>query len=465
MALRFTNTLTRRLETFKPIHTGEVRLYTCGPTVYDTAHIGNLRTFMFEDLLRRYLLYKGYKVTHVMNITDVDDKTIERAHTEGKPLSAITGHYTQLFLEDLRTLNILTPDHLPRATEFIPQMVAGIETLLEKRHAYQTDEGSVFFDVSSFPEYGCLARLDSRQLLSGERVAEDNYEKEEARDFALWKARKPTDGDNAWPSPWGAGRPGWHIECSVMSTHFLGEHFDIHCGGVDNIFPHHENEIAQSRCMFDTPFVNLWLHSEHLIVEGRKMSKSLGNFYTLRDILDKQFSAEAVRYTLLATHYRQKLNFTFPRVRESQKAINRLRELARRLEEVPSSQTGAQLVPPDAAVEAALDHDLNIAGALGAIFGWAKELFNRMDENDLSRQAARRSLEALRRYDDILGVIYFNLELEPDEEIKALIKERDRARKARDWARADAIRNELRTRGIILEDTPSGTIWKKGQNP
>jgi len=462
MSLKLYNTLSRRLETVGPIRPGEVGLYTCGPTVYDTAHIGNMRTFMFEDLLKRYLLYEGYKVTHVMNITDVDDKTIDRAISEDRPLSEITGHYTRLFLEDVKTLNILPPDHLPRATEFIPQMVEGIKVLLEKGHAYQTDEGSVFFDVSSFPEYGRLARLDPQELRSGERVADDNYEKEEARDFALWKARKPADGDNAWSSPWSEGRPGWHMECSIMSTHFLGEHFDIHCGGVDNIFPHHENEIAQSRCIWNTPFVNLWVHGEHLIVEGQKMSKSLGNYYTLPDILDRQFSAEAVRYTLLATNYRQKLNFTFPKVRESQKAINRLRELARRLEEVPPSQTGARPKSPDAAVEAALDDDLNIAGALGAIFGWAKELFNHMDDGDLSHQAARESLAALRRYDDILGVIYFNLDVEADEDVRALIKEREQARKARDWARADAIRDQLLARGIILEDTPTGTVWKKG---
>ena len=462
MALKFTNTLSRRLETFEPIHAGEVRLYTCGPTVYDTAHIGNLRTFMFEDLLKRYLLYKGYRVSHVMNITDVDDKTIGRAIAEGQPLAELAEHYSQLFLEDLRTLNILPADHLPRATEFVPQMVEAIKVLLKKGHAYRTDEGSVFFDISSFPEYGRLARLDPQQLRSGERVADDDYEKGEARDFALWKAHKPTDGDYAWPSPWGEGRPGWHIECSIMSTHFLGKHFDIHCGGVDNIFPHHENEIAQSQSLLDTPFVNLWLHSEHLIVEGQKMSKSLGNIYTLRDVLDKKCSPEAVRYTLLTTHYRQNLNFTFSRVRESQKAVNRLRELSRRLEEVPPSQTGARSEPPNEAVEATLDDDLNIAGALGAVFGWAKELFGRMDEHNLSHEAARMSLKALRRYDDILGVIYFNLDLEADEGIKALIEERDRARKARDWTRADAIREELLARGIVLEDTPAGTVWKKG---
>lgn len=461
MALRLTNTLSRRLKTFKPLKAGEVRLYTCGPTVYDAAHIGNLRTFMFEDLLKRYLLYKGYEVIHVMNITDVDDKTIGRAINEGRPLAELAKYYTDLFLEDIQTLNILPADHFPRATEFIPHMVEGIKALLEKGHAYQTSDGSVFFDVSSFPDYGQLAHLDPEQLRLGERVVDDSYEKEEARDFALWKSRKPADGEYAWPSPWGEGRPGWHMECSIMSTHLLGQHFDIHCGGVDNIFPHHENEIAQTRCLYHTPFVNFWLHSEHLIVDGEKMSKSLGNFYTLGDVLEKQCTPEAVRYTLLATHYRQQLNFTFAKVHESQKAVNRLRELNRRLMEVPPSQTGIKSTPPNAGVEKALDDDLNIAGALGVIFSWAKELFGLLDEHNLSYESAQEALVALHKYDSILGVIYFNTADSLSEEIEALIRERDQAREARDWATADRIREQLLTRGIILEDTPTGTVWKK----
>ena len=461
MPLKLRNTLTRRVEALKPISSGEVRLYTCGPTVYDTAHIGNMRTFLFEDLLKRYLLYKGFKVTHVMNITDVDDRTIERAIREDRPLAELTEHYTQLFHKDLERLNILPADHLPRATEFIPQMVEGIRVLMEKGHAYETPEGSVFFDVSSFPDYGQLAHLDPQQLRTGERVVDDHYEKEEVRDFALWKARKPSDGAYGWPSPWGEGRPGWHMECSIMSTHYLGDHFDIHCGGVDNIFPHHENEIAQSRCMRETPFVNLWLHSEHLIVDGKKMSKSLGNYYTLEDVLGQNYSPEAIRYTLLSTHYRQKLNFTFSKVQESQKAVNRLRELVRRLEEVDRSQEGVDLRSPDGEVEAALDNDLNISGALGAIFNWAKELFSLLDDRRLSWDSAQESLQALHRYDGILGVIYFNLESELEDELAVLIREREEARRAKDWKKADAIRDKLQTRGILLEDTPTGTIWKK----
>lgn len=460
MSLRLYNTLSRRLATLKPLHAGEVRMYTCGPTVYDSAHIGNLRTFMFEDLLRRYLTYRGYKIVHVMNITDVDDKTIQRATAEGRTLAELTDPYTREFESDLKTLNILLAHHRPRATEFIPRMVEQIQILIDKGHAYKSDDGSVYFDVSSFSRYGQLTRLDPEQMRVGERVADDDYEKEGVRDFALWKSFKPADGNVGWPSPWGRGRPGWHMECSAMSTHFLGDHFDLHCGGVDNIFPHHENELAQSQCISGTPFVNLWLHSEHLVVDGQKMSKSEGNFYILRDILAKGFSPEAVRYTLLTTHYRQRLNFTLPKVGESQKAINRLRELARRLEEVPPDADGEALSLPDEGVEAALDDDLNIAGALGAVFGWAHELFALMDSQQLSAPSAHESLAALRRYDEILGVIF--TAGEAGEEIEALVKAREAARSVKDWARADAIRDQLLEQGIFLEDTPTGTVWKKG---
>ncbi len=461
MTLKLYNTLSRRLEKLEPIEPGVVRLYTCGPTVYDTAHIGNFRTFIFEDLLKRYLIYSGLKVQHVMNITDVDDKTIMRSQESGIPLAEFTADYTEDFRNDLEILNMIEADHLPRATEYVPKMVAAIEQLVIKGHAYVTDDGSVFFAVASFPEYGRLARLDPDQLRSGSRVADDTYDKAAARDFALWKAHKPEDGDVAWPSPWGRGRPGWHIECSIMSIHFLGEQLDIHCGGVDNIFPHHENEIAQSRCLHAGPFVNLWLHSEHLIVDGRKMSKSLGNYYILADLLEKGFSPEAVRYTLLSTHYRKKLNFTFDRLQESQQAINRLRELVRRLEQVESGLEGSTLPPPNDRLAAALDDDLNIAGALGAIFAWAHDLFGLLDQGELSGASAGECLTTLRRYDEILGVIFFDPGT-PDEEVTTLIAEREAARQTRDWARADEIREQLRQRGIQLEDTSAGTIWKRG---
>ena len=462
MTLRLTNTLTRRKETFEPICSGKIGLYTCGPTVYDAAHIGNLRTFMFEDFLKRFLQFKGYQIKHVMNITDVDDRTIQRAISENIALPQLTTRYRDQFLADMKTLNILPADNLPAATEFIPHMIEGIAVLLKKGHAYRTDDGSIFFNVSSYKDYGQLARLDPEQTRTGERVAADNYDKEEVRDFALWKARKPEDGEYTWPSPWGNGRPGWHIECSAMSMHFLGEHFDIHCGGVDNIFPHHENEIAQSRCITGKQFVNFWLHSEHLIVDGQKMSKSLGNYYTLTDILKKGYSPEAVRYTLLSTHYRQKLNFTFGKINESQKAINRLRELIQRLEAVPETMGGEVLEFPLAEFESALDDDLNISGALGVLFGWVKKLFIALDANKVSANTAQTSLKGLRRIDDILGMIYHRREREDKAMIEALVKERDAAREASNWKRADEIRDDLRARGIVLEDTTDGTKWKEG---
>jgi len=459
MALRFHNTTSRKLEELVPIKPGRVGLYTCGPTVYDTAHIGNLRTFLFEDLLKRYLIYKGLQVHHIMNITDVDDRTIAKVNREGRSLSEITNYYADKFFTDLDKLGILPADSYPRATEYVSEMIAGIERLIEKGHAYITDDGSVFFSVSSFPDYGQLAHLEVDQLRLGERVASDDYEKEEIRDFVLWKAFKPEDGAVKWESPWGWGRPGWHMECSIMSTEFLGEHFDIHCGGVDNIFPHHENEIAQSKCLYDTPFVNLWMHSEHLIVDGRKMSKSEGNFYTLDDLLEQGLAPDAIRYCLLSTHYRQKLNFTVERVRDAQKAINRLRELVRRLEAVNQHNWGRSPAAPDDTLVSALDDDLNIAGALGAIFSWAKELFAHLDDGALSGLGAQEALSALKKYDQLLGVIFSKEAI--GEDIEALITEREAARTNSEWARADEIRDQLLGQGIILEDTPSGTIWKR----
>ena len=460
MALRFHNTVSRKLEVLVPIQPGKIGLYTCGPTVYETAHIGNLRTFMFEDLLKRYLTYKGFLVHHIMNLTDVDDRTIAKVNAEGRSLSEITNFYADQFFEDLDKLDIRPADSYPRATEHIVEMISGIERLVEKGHGYVTDDGSVFFSVSSFPAYGQLAHLDANQMRMGERVASDDYEKEEIRDFVLWKAYKPEDGDVKWKSPWGWGRPGWHMECTVMSIEYLGEHFDIHCGGVDNIFPHHENEIAQSRCLYNTPFVNLWLHSEHLIVDGRKMSKSEGNFYTLNDLLDQGLAPDAIRYCLLSTNYRQKLNFTVERVHESQKAINRLRELVRRLEKVDNNVACDTVLAPDNNFAAALDDDLNIAGALGVLFSWVKELFARLDAGKINDQAAELALGALHKYDEVLGVIFKAAAL--DQEIDELIAQRETARANKEWTRADEIRDQLVERGILLEDTVAGTIWKRG---
>jgi cysteinyl-tRNA synthetase len=462
--MKFFNTLNRKKEKFKPLVKGKVGLYTCGPTVYDYAHIGNLRAFLFEDLLRRYLEFAGMEVLHVMNITDIDDKTIRRSQEEGRSLADFTDEYTQAFFDDLKALNIVSAHHYPRATEFIPQMIQVIQTLEKKGYTYTTDDGSVFFKISEFNEYGKLAHLDPEKLKSGERVEDDEYDKEEGRDFALWKSYKPTDGDAYWDSPWGKGRPGWHIECSAMSTHYLGNYFDIHCGGVDNIFPHHENEIAQSCAASGEAFVNYWLHNEHLLVESQKMSKSAGNFYSLKDLLDKGFSPEAIRYTLISTHYRSKLNFTSDKVRASQKCIHKLRELKRRLEKV---EDDGSKVDSDSEIEnmlirfsEKLSDDLNISGALGELFIWVNIIFVKLDDKTLVYSSAKEALKALDIVDAVLGVMD-NSNSEVNENIQLLIDERNMARLNKDWGKADSVRDQLDKMGIVLDDTTDGTIWKK----
>ena len=458
------NTLHRKKEKFNPLNKGKVSLYTCGPTVYDFAHIGNLRAFLFEDILRRYLEFLGLKVLHVMNITDIDDKTIRRSMEEGKSLLDFTNEYTAAFFEDLKILNVRLAHHYPRATEFVSQMIHTIQKLEKKGFTYTAEDGSVFFKISQFPEYGKLARLDPDQLKSGDRVAADEYEKEEGRDFALWKGYKPEDGDVYWDSPWGKGRPGWHIECSVMSTFYLGDHFDIHCGGVDNIFPHHENEIAQSCAASSKEFVNYWLHNEHLLVDNQKMSKSEGNFYTLKNLIDKKCSSEAIRYTLISTHYRSKLNFTFEKVQASQKCVNKLSELKRRLElvgqdkvgDVAGSNADKMLV----GFSSKLGDDLNISGALGELFTWVNDMFAKLDSDEVNYKNSQKALTALGKVDQVLGVMEAD-QAEADEDIQNLIDKRSQARIDKEWATADVIRKQLDELGIALEDTPEGTIWKK----
>ena len=461
--MKFYNTLHRKKEDFQPLEKGKVTLYTCGPTVYDYAHIGNFRAYIFEDLLRRYLEFSGYDVLQVMNITDIDDKTIRRSIEEKMSLEDFTDKYTSSFFEDVETLKIIPAHHYPRATEFIPQMIETIKQLEDKGFTYTTEDGSVFFKISQFSDYGKLANLNPDQLKSGDRVEDDEYGKEEGRDFALWKGFKPQDGDVGWDSPWGKGRPGWHIECSVMSTHYLSNHFDIHCGGVDNIFPHHENEIAQSCAASGEGFVNYWLHNEHLLVDGQKMSKSMGNFYTLRDLLEKGFSPEALRYTLISTHYRSKLNFTFEKVKAAQKCINKLRELKRRLkkidneeDEVLNSETETML----SKFSEKLEDDLNISGALGELFIWVNYLFAELDNDKLDCCSAKGALSALRKIDSVLGVIDC-ANLEVDDIIHELIKDREKARSDKNWEKADEVRKQLDELGIVLDDTPEGTIWKR----
>ncbi len=461
--ITFYNTLHRKKEEFKPINPGKIGLYTCGPTVYNYAHVGNFRAYMFEDLLRRFLEFSGFEVHHIMNITDIDDKTIRKANDENVPLNAVTEKYTEIFHKDVETLNILPAHQYPKATEYVDKMIVLIQDLEEKGIAYQAKDGSVFFKISEYSDYGKLANLDPESQKIGKRVENDEYGKEEARDFALWKAKKEEDGDIFWDSPWGEGRPGWHLECSVMSMDLLGEHFDIHCGGVDNIFPHHENEIAQSCASTGSDFVNVWLHNKHLLVDGEKMSKSLGNFYKIPELVEKGYSPEAIRYTLLSTHYRQELNFTFEKLKASQKAINRLRELQRRLQSVSDNCEGNIDARCEKMVEDfknMLAEDLNISGALGELFIWVNEVFGLLDKNKISKSSAECAVEAICKIDSILGVVEC-LEEELDCDIDDLIQQRKDARESKDWGKADEIRAKLDELGVVLEDTPDGTIWKK----
>jgi cysteinyl-tRNA synthetase len=463
------NTLGRKLELFVPLVPGEARVYICGPTVYNEVHIGNLRTFLFGDLLRRTLRHLGYRVTQVMNLTDVDDKTIQGAHKAGVSLADYTGPFIQTFLRDLDTLHMERVEHFPKATDHIPEMIAIIETLIAKGHAYET-EGSVFFKIGSDPKYGALSGFDLEQARQGERVASDEYGKEDVRDFGLWKAVKP--GEPSWDSPWGPGRPGWHIECSAMSMKYLGETFDLHCGGVDLIFPHHENEIAQSESATGKPFVRTWLHAEHLIVDGQKMSKSLGNQYTLPDLLARGCSPRALRYLFLAVHYRQKLNFTFESLDGAAGALRRVDEMRFRLQHAEEKgEPDARLAESAERLRrdfaAGLADDLNFAVALAALFAYVKEANVAIEEKRIGEGDRQRVLDALKEVDGVLGVLdpadWPEGKAEDDDTtgIERLIQERNDARKNRDFAASDRLRDELAARGVVLEDTPQGTRWKR----
>jgi cysteinyl-tRNA synthetase len=463
MALRFYNTMTRRKEEFKPINDGHVRMYTCGPTVYGYAHIGNLRTFIFEDLLRRYLRYKGYRVTQVMNLTDVDDKTIKGSRARGVSLREYTAEYKDAFFEDIDALGIERAEIYPEATAHIPEMVGLVKKLKDKGFAYETD-GSVYYKISRFADYGKLSRMKMDALKAGARVAADEYEKEQVSDFALWKGWDEDDGDVFWETELGKGRPGWHIECSAMSMKYLGGQFDIHTGGVDNIFPHHENEIAQSEAATGHRFVNFWLHAKHLIVEGRRMAKSFGNFYTLRDVLAKGYSPLAIRYLLMATHYRQQLNFTFDALEAAHNGLERYHDFIANIGDVTLETDGGEadgyIEKAKKGFEVALDDDLNISPALGEIFNFIRDINRLKSENRLSKAEARRVLETINRFDSVLG-LQKKEETALDSEIEAMIQARIEARKNKSWAEADRIRDELTKKGIILEDTPSGTKWKR----
>jgi len=508
MALRLYNTLSGQGEEFKPLLENRVGIYTCGPTVYDYAHIGNYRTFVFQDILRRYLQYRGYEVRQVMNLTDVDDKIVRNARAAGLGLRDYTDQYIQAFNIDRQLLNLQTPEVMVRATDQIDDMVKLIQTLQEKGYAY-TSEGSVYFRVEKFADYGKLSKIDFSGNRAGARVDNDEYDKADARDFALWKRAK--DGEPSWPTALGAGRPGWHIECSAMSMKYLGETFDIHSGGSDLIFPHHENEIAQSEAATGKPFVRYWLHAEHLMVNGQKMSKSLGNFFTLRDLIARGFKPTAIRYLLASVHFRSPLNFTFDGLHQAQHSIERLRNFRYRLlndkfpaGESPEAQAQAQTQATTAreAFEAALDDNLNTAAALGAVFDLVRDGNTAMDQGRFRDADRAAFLDTLEHWDRIFAVLEDNdyeklrefgflssretgvgrgsgteeafeggaaklgttavvVEALTDEEIEKRIFEREAARRSRNFAQSDSIRAELLDAGVVLEDTKSGPRWKR----
>jgi len=469
MSLRFRNTLGGAVEDFVPLDPANVRMYSCGPTVYGPPHVGNFRSFVFGDLVRRYLGWKGYPVTWVVNITDVDDRIIRDAAQQGVPIGDITSRFTQVFLDDMARLRITPPDVMPRATEHIPDMAALIASLLDRGHAYRTDDGSVYFSIASWPAYGRLAKLDPSQQRVGERVEADDYSKDDVRDFAVWKG--PRDGEPSWDTPIGPGRPGWHIECSAMSMRHLGPSFDIHTGGIDLIFPHHEDEIAQSEAATGQRFVATWLHCDHLRVGGEKMARRSGQFLRPSDVLEQGWSARALRYALLAAHYRAPLEFGDETMPAAASAVERLSTAlaaldlaALRTEAHPDDpQVGSLLEATRAAFETALDDDLNIAPALAAVFDLVRELNRRLAVGSLSAPDARRAAECLRDLDRVLAV------MEPDTigdglpsvEVEALLDERVTARAGRDWARSDALRDQLATLGILVEDTRDGQRWRR----
>jgi len=462
--LRLYNTLTRRLEDFESIEPDHVRLYTCGPTVYDFSHIGNLRTFLFEDVLRRTLELGGFRVTQVMNLTDVDDKTIRESSAAGLALRDYTEQFIEAFFEDLDTLRVERAEHYPRATDYIPQMVELVERLEAAGHAYRSD-GSIYYSISTFPGYGKLSGIRPEQNLVGARVDNEEYEKDDARDFVLWKGAR--EGEPVWETAVGPGRPGWHLECSAMSMALLGERFDIHTGGVDNIFPHHENEIAQSEGATGEPFARYWLHAEHLVVEGEKMAKSKGNFFTLRDLLDQGHDPLAIRYLLISVPYRQKLNFTLDGLHAAAQAIDRITNTLRRLANTPPADS-----PGDLAFEVveefireyrdALADDLNTARALGALHTLLRRINTALDGNGI----AERVQSAL---DDAFALVAAVLDIIPagddaagaDDDIQLLVEARTAARADRDFARADEIRDQLTDMGIVVEDTPHGVVWHR----
>lgn len=470
MALRLFNTLSRTVEEFVPLDASgkKAGIYCCGPTVHNFAHIGNFRTFVCADLLRRYLEFRGFDLLHVMNITDVEDKIIAAVRQSGRALKEYTAEYEKAFLDDFTALNCARPHELPHATDFIPEIIALIEKLVARGFAYQAADG-VYFSIDKYraagAKYGQLLNLNFDEMRSGQRVASDEYAKESVADFALWKMRVPEDGSVFWASPWGEGRPGWHIECSAMSMKLLGTSFDLHLGGEDLIFPHHEDEIAQSEgsgCQeHGRRFVKQWMHIAHLLVEGRKMSKSLGNYFTLRDLLGKGFTGREIRFLLLSSHYRESFNFTIEGLHGARAALSRIDELLLKLNELasgPAAKADDSLI---AQVTSALDDDLNVAAAWGHIFEWVRATNKTIAEGRLNSVQAAEARAAWEQIDRIFAVAPVKAELEVPPELQALLEERQAARKAKNFARSDAIRDELKAKGWAIEDTPKGPRLKR----
>ncbi len=466
--LKLYNTATRQKEEFKPLTPGLVKLYTCGPTVYNHAHIGNFRTYIFEDLLRRTIQFFDFTIEHVMNITDVEDKTIKGAIENKVSLDDYTRPFKEAFFTDLDTLNIQRAEHYPEATSYIPQMIQMIEELVKKEIAYQGADGSIYYAIHKFPHYGCLShlKLDELKVGASKRIGNDEYDKENIADFVLWKSYVPErDGDIYWESPFGKGRPGWHLECSTMAIQILGETIDIHVGGIDNMFPHHENEIAQSEACTGKTFANLWMHSEHLIVENKKMSKSLGNFFTLRDLLEKGYTGKQVRYLLLQTHYKTQLNFTFAGLEAAKHSLHRLNDFINRIQQIENEETNSNIdTILDKSMQEfadALADDLNISVALAAIFDMIREINTLCDKNFVGKNSAEKVISAMKKVDSILGVLEFDdAEVVPEELLKAL-QERNKARDEKNWNEADRLRDFIKSKGFLIKDTKKGSTLKR----
>jgi cysteinyl-tRNA synthetase len=464
--LRFRNTLTGRVEEFHPINEGEVRFYYCGPTVWEYGHIGNFRSAVAADIVRRYLKFKGYKVTHVMNITDVEDRIIAKSQEAGLSIDDYTAKYIDALWEDFDALGCERPEIVPRATRHIPEMVALIEKLLATNHAYSSD-GSVYYRIASFPEYGKLSKINFAGNIAGasERIDTDKYEKEDARDFALWK-EPANENEPAWDAPIGRGRPGWHIECSAMSMKYLGETFDIHAGGIDLVFPHHENEIAQSEGATGKQFVRYWIHFEHLKVEGETMSKSKGNYYTFRDLKAKGYSASGIRYFLLSVPYNKQINLNFDVLAGAEKTVAGLRDFRARLAEA-KTEPGMNEALHDIALrtahefEAGMDDDLNTSVALAVVHNLSREVNTALARKKVKEENKQELLALIQRIDTVLNIFGAESNEMLDSEIQSLIDERQEARRRRDFRRSDEIRDELASRGIILEDTKDGVRWRR----